>query len=216
MLKIKIIATGNQNAYLIDNGETILQIDMGVPVKKLTDNPDFVIYSHEHSDHFCNEKTYRKKFNVVDFRHKNECKRLDSYYIHSTPLRHGKEWSNGFVIRDMKLNQIYIFAIDFSEYRELADIALTYSKAYQEPITHILCELHHTQSIVDTMPEQVIWASRRHCSDELFLDFISNFPKSDLKAVIATHTNNQLFDFFKLKTDYPVVFAKNGKEFMCK
>ena len=214
MLKIIILDTGNHNAYLLDNGETKLQIDMGVPFKSLEIIPDFVIYSHKHSDHFMNEKTYRKKTKVFDFNTKNEAKTLGSYYIQSIPLRHGKEWSNGFIIRDMKLNEIYIFAIDFSEYRELAKAANLFSVGYQAQITLIMCELHHSIEILNTKPEEVIWASRRHCSDELFIAFVSNFEKNNKRKVIALHTNNFLFDFWKFKPSFKVDFAKKGKTFI--
>lgn len=213
MLKIRIIDTHHQNAYLFDNGETTLQIDMGVPFKKLEKIPDFVIYTHKHKDHFTNSKTYRKKTNVVDFDKKNQAHRLGSFYIQSIPLKHGKEWVNGFIIRDMARSEIYVFAIDFSDYRELAKVASMYSKAYLEPITMIMCELHHSESCLLSHPMEVSWAARRHCSDVLFLDFLSNFDKNKLKLVIATHTNKSLFDFFALKTDIHISFARQGASF---
>ena len=212
MLKTTTIATGKQNAYLLDNGETKLQIDMGVPFKQLKEMPDFVIYSHKHSDHFTNEKTYRKKLNVIDFTKQYEAKRLGSYYVQSIRLRHGaKEWSDGFVIRDMLLNQIYIFAIDFSEYRELANAANLFSNGYREPIRLIMCELHHSEHIVAQKAQEVFWASRRHCGDELFKAFISNFAKDEKRKVVAMHTNSNLFDFHCFKCDFDVSFAKVGK-----
>lgn len=214
MLKITIHDTGKQNAYLLDNGETTLQIDLGVPVKSLETMADFAIYSHQHKDHYINSKTYRKKTTVLDFNKKNEANRLGSYYVQSVSMRHGKEWVNGFVILDLRHNEIYIFAIDFSEYRELATVANLFSNAYQADITVIMCELHHSENIIKTKPEEVFWASRRHCSDELFKGFISNFPECKKRKIIALHTNNSLFDFFNFRPHYKVDFAKKGKTFI--
>lgn len=213
MLTVKIIDTGSQNAYLLDNGETKLQIDMGVPFKQLKELPDYVIYSHQHFDHFTNEKTYRKKLQVIDFKAKNEAKRLGSYYIQSIPMRHGKEWVNGFIIRDLIVNEIYIFAIDFSEYRELPSAANLFSRGYNANISLIMCELHHSVKILETKSDEVNWAARRHCSDELFLAFMENFGKNVKRKVIALHTNDYLFDFHSFKPTFNVGFAKAGKIF---
>lgn len=213
-MKITIISTGAKNAYLLDNGETKLQIDMGVSPKTLQEAPDYVIYSHYHGDHFTSEKTYRKKFVVKDFKSKMQNERLGSFFVQSVPLRHGKEWVNGFVIRDQKTAEIYIFAIDFSDYKNLPTVANDYSRAYNEPITLIMCELHHSDSKLINAPEQVIWASRRHCSDTLFSEFVDNFDKSKLRMVIALHTNHQLFDFWALKCNgFTPKIAKNGAVF---
>lgn len=210
-MKITIISTGAKNAYLLDNGETKLQIDMGVSPKMLPESPDYVIYSHYHGDHFTSEKTYRKKYVVKDFKSKMQNERLGSFFVQSVPLRHGKECVNGFVIRDLRHEEIYIFAIDFSDYKNLATVANDYSRAYNEPITLIMCELHHSVSKLENAPEQVVWASRRHCSDELFTEFVDSFDKSKLRMAISLHTNHQLFNFHGLKcVGFSPKFPRNG------
>lgn len=215
---IKCLASGSSgNSWVLDDGEEILLLECGIPMKDVKIGINFQIgrvvgcaVTHSHVDHAkyitqyegCGLKIYKPYEAVGDIGYA----RFGSFFIQSFPLVHDVPCF-GFLISNPKMGRI-MFATDTE-----------YIKYRFKNLNYVIVEANYANELLDDELDDTIkrhHVLRGHMELQTTIRFLKNNVDENTRAVVLAHLSNENAnrDMFLTKTspmiEAPVWIAKKG------
>ena len=215
---IKCLASGSSgNSWILDDGEEILLLECGIPMKDVKIGINFQIgrvvgcaITHSHVDHAkyitqyegCGLKIYKPYDAVEDIGYA----RFGSFFIQSFPLVHDVPCF-GFLISNPKIGRI-LFATDTE-----------YIKYRFKNLNYVIVEANYANELLDDDLDDTVkrhHVLRGHMELQTTIRFLKNNVDEHTRAVVLAHLSNENAnrDMFLTKTspmiEAPVWIAKKG------
>ena len=217
---IKCLGSGSKgNCWVIDDGEEILVVDCGVPVKDVKIAIGFqisrvvgCIVSHSHIDHAkyipqyegCGLKVYKPYEAIGDIGYA----RFGNFFIQSFPLVHDVPCF-GFLVSNPKIGRI-LYATDTE-----------YIKYRFKNLNYIIVEANYANDLLDDELEDTVKRNhvlRGHMELETTKRFLKQNVDENTRAIILAHLSNENSnrDMFLSEVEsvsspcYAIAIAKKG------
>ena len=215
---IKCLASGSSgNSWILDDGEEILLLECGIPMKDVKIGINFQIgrvvgcaITHSHVDHAkyitqyegCGLKIYKPYDAVEDIGYA----RFGSFFIQSFPLVHDVPCF-GFLISNPKMGRI-LFATDTE-----------YIRYRFRNLNYVIVEANYANELLDDDLDDTVkrhHVLRGHMELQTTIRFLKNNVDENTRAVVLAHLSNENAnrDMFLTKTspmiEAPVWIAKKG------
>ena len=215
---IKCLASGSSgNSWILDDGEEILLLECGIPMKDVKIGINFQIgrvvgcaITHSHVDHAkyitqyegCGLKIYKPYDAVEDIGYA----RFGSFFIQSFPLVHDVPCF-GFLISNPKIGRI-LFATDTE-----------YIRYRFRNLNYVIVEANYANELLDDDLDDTVkrhHVLRGHMELQTTIRFLKNNVDENTRAVVLAHLSNENAnrDMFLTKTspmiEAPVWIAKKG------
>ena len=215
---IKCLASGSSgNSWILDDGEEILLLECGIPVKDVKIGINFQIgrvvgcaVTHSHVDHAkyitqyegCGLNVYKPYEAVGDIGYA----RFGSFFIQSFPLVHDVPCF-GFLISNPKIGRI-LFATDTE-----------YIRYRFRNLNYVIVEANYANELLDDDLDDTVkrhHVLRGHMELQTTIRFLKNNVDEHTRAVVLAHLSNENAnrDMFLTKTspmiEAPVWIAKKG------
>lgn len=215
---IKCLASGSSgNSWILDDGEEILLLECGIPMKDVKIGINFQIgrvvgcaVTHSHVDHAkyitqyegCGLKIYKPYEAVEDIGYA----RFGSFFIQSFPLVHDVPCF-GFLISNPKMGRI-LFATDTE-----------YIRYRFRNLNYVIVEANYANELLDDDLDDTVkrhHVLRGHMELQTTIRFLKNNVDENTRAVVLAHLSNENAnrDMFLTKTspmiEAPVWIAKKG------
>ena len=215
---IKCLASGSSgNSWILDDGEEILLLECGIPMKDVKIGINFQIgrvvgcaVTHSHVDHAkyitqyegCGLKIYKPYEAVEDIGYA----RFGSFFIQSFPLVHDVPCF-GFLISNPKMGRI-LFATDTE-----------YIRYRFRNLNYVIVEANYANELLDDDLDDTVkrhHVLRGHMELQTTIRFLKNNVDEHTRAVVLAHLSNENAnrDMFLTKTspmiEAPVWIAKKG------
>ena len=215
---IKCLASGSSgNSWILDDGEEILLLECGIPMKDVKIGINFQIgrvvgcaVTHSHVDHAkyitqyegCGLQVYKPYEAVGDIGYA----RFGSFFIQSFPLVHDVPCF-GFLISNPKMGRI-LFATDTE-----------YIRYRFRNLNYVIVEANYANELLDDDLDDTVkrhHVLRGHMELQTTIRFLKNNVDEHTRAVVLAHlsSDNANRDDFKTKVatevDCPVWTAKKG------
>jgi phosphoribosyl 1,2-cyclic phosphodiesterase len=234
LIKVKVFGSGSSgNGYLVDDGQSQLMIEAGIPFKKVEPEMDFdfskvegMLISHEHGDHtkylpqFIKRTSFPIYATVGTFQalgmagaryeamDKLEPTRIGTWTVIAFPVKHDAAEPAGFlIINDMGERLLYVTDTYFVKYKF-------------NNINYMLVEMNYSNEIATENDQEGLLNHglhnrilTSHFEMKNSLDFIKHNLSPSLKWVELIHLsdNNSNAELFKHKTQaltgVPVMIA---------
>lgn len=203
-MKLFVNNTGSagNNYYVTDSEGNSLIIDAGVkPNMAKIGNPEGLLISHMHGDHFQYHAYYLNFANFIkiqDF----ETVETKSFIIKAFPMLHFKDGEHtqhidcqSFLIKSKVDKKILYFATDFF-YRKQPDYYnVMFLMLQQINIDLIAVECNHNDMLMHTIkdiPNAYRKSSQNHISDNEFVQFLLGFVnKNKVNNILTLHGSNR-------------------------
>lgn len=194
---LRCLGTGSSgNCYLLDNGNEVLVLDCGLPIKQIKKGLDWdisrvagVLCSHVHADHSKAIKDF-ENMGISVFKPFDETKacplkiRYGSFGIQAFKVPHDGVPCYGFYIT--VAGHRILYATDF-EY-----LPVSFKNVR---LTDMLVECNHNKELVDRNEAKYSHQIQGHCSlDTLIEKVIKENMTSDLRTVILCHLSQENAD----------------------
>lgn len=215
---IKCLASGSSgNSWILDDGEEILLLECGIPVKDVKIGINFQIsrvvgcaVTHSHVDHAkyitqyegCGLNVYKPYEAVGDIGYA----RFGSFFIQSFPLVHDVPCF-GFLISNSNIGRI-LYATDTE-----------YIRYRFRNLNYVIVEANYANELLDDDLDDTVkrhHVLRGHMELQTTIRFLKNNVDENTRAVVLAHLSNENAnrDMFLTKTspmiEAPVWIAKKG------
>lgn len=199
-MKIRILATGSTgNCYIIDDEQTSLMIECGIPIKQIFTKaggpiPRHCLVTHEHGDHAKSAKDLAKHgVTICASAGTLAAIKVDGYVLHHkkpidigsftvTPLNSVHDAEEPLMFYILSGNEKILFVTD------------TCRIPYRfRPITHLMIEVNHDETLIE---QNVILGRilQNHLSLQDALEFISGLDPAILQAIYLIHPSQYNLD----------------------
>ena len=213
-MEIKILASGSSgNAYVVNDGKTILLLDAGIPFTQIqkgmnykTSQINACLVTHRHGDHakavpkllergipVCGPKDladmYQGVFAMPPYDGKLECPFSYGYSIKPFPVHHDVE-CYGYLVESYNTGERLLYMTD-----------TTHTEYTFKGVTHFMIECNHSQETVmrnarngvipGELAERIM---RSHMSIETVLGMLDANDKTKLKQVYLLHLSDDNSD----------------------
>ncbi len=213
MLNIKVIASGSKgNCYVIDNGESRLMLECGIPFSKIlealeysTSGIDGVLLTHEHKDHsHCAKQMVGLGFDIYTSQGTATAVGLCGHRLNVLKSMKPLWISDWFVLPFETVHDAAEplgFLIVSGAYKILFLTDSAYCNYRFKGVTHLMLECNFSDEILERNIENgVISGSRKtrllesHFSLERVKDFININGSSSLQGVWLMHLSDHNSD----------------------